>query len=243
MAIHQISTSPVSNGGCRQFSFTLKQLLTIAIFLPLAACTNSGGSLELASKPFEPSSLLQAHPDDAGKAKGPARTNQSQSSSNTVDSANVMQRAKKLKSEGHVREAFALISPLAQAQDASRTVLVEAGLLALEAGQTTKAKELLLRASPNTSKDWRLLSGMGISEATLGEQAEAQKYFRQALEISPNNQAVKNNLALSLILDHKPAEAERVLTDAAKSDLSKPRVLANLALAKALQQDAATGNP
>ncbi len=143
--------------------------------------------------------------------------------------------ARKLKSTGKSKEAMAYLKKAGEAHPGQRALGVEHGLMALELGQPKQAQQILAKTAPADAKDWRALSGLGIAHASQGQQADAQRYFKQALEIEPNNATVLNNLAMSLILDRKVDEAEPLLRKASAVTGAKPEVARNLALAQSLK--------
>lgn len=106
-------------------------------------------------------------------------------------------------------------------------------MLALEVGHLKKAEELLHRAISRDKNDWRLYSALGTALSAQGRQQDAQIAYAKALELSPNNAAVLNNLALSYALDAKRKEAEALLRRIAESEAPKAhkdRARQNLAL-------------
>lgn len=143
--------------------------------------------------------------------------------------------ARALKSAGKLRESVAILERLPDAQ--SKPLLIERGLMALEMGETARARELLAKTEPESNKDWRVLSALGVAEASSGNQSKAQGYFKKALQISPGNPVVQNNLALSLILEKKVTQGEALLKTAAGQGGARPTVGQNLALASALTKD------
>ena len=115
-------------------------------------------------------------------------------------------------------------------------------MLALELGQYRKARHALMRVSPET-KDWRVLSGIGVANAGLGQHSEAQRYLEKALQLSPDNPAVLNNLALSYILDRKVDRGRELLIRAAAAGGDRPQIARNLELARTLKPGGATSKP
>lgn len=85
-----------------------------------------------------------------------------------------------------------------------------------------------------------MLSGLGIAASSQGNQKEAQRHFAKALEMSPNNPAVLNNMAVSLILDRKVDQAEAALRRVAKVGAPRQQVAQNLVLIKALKAEMET---
>ncbi|MBX9925430.1 MAG: tetratricopeptide repeat protein [Hyphomicrobiaceae bacterium] len=188
--------------------------------LPGAGLDLTSGFLgQSASEPGKPKSLpelKQAHLEKPG------------------DPDTTVAYARGLKTSGRPKEALALVEGAAASQPDNQQLVVEQGLLALELGQTAKAQHALLRASPDT-KDWKILSGLGVAHAGVGQHAKAQEYFQRALEISPRNPTVLNNLALSYILDKKVDKGRELLQEASAAGADKPQIARNLELAMALK--------
>lgn len=130
--------------------------------------------------------------------------------------------------------AVAAITTPPPITDASREERITQALKQLEAGDPLAA-ERLLRSVATGSQDWRVYSGLGVAASTLGRQAEAQSHLKKALQVSPDNQTVLNNLAVSYMLDRKPSEAEVVLKKVGATGKASRETLDNLALARALK--------
>lgn len=210
--------------------------LAAAIALAVGGCAVAGGpaGLELA-KPETTGSIDKPPPASSATEKETLVSLARAHAEKPGDRAAAVAYARGLKSAGKTREAVAVLDGLPDA--GKGTLLVERGLLALEAGDAGKARRLLEQASPETTKDWRVLSALGVAEASAGRQGKAQDYFKKALALSPNNPVVLNNMGLSLILDSKAAEGEALLRNASKGTASEPRIGQNLALASALGKD------
>ncbi len=67
----------------------------------------------------------------------------------------------------------------------------------------------------------------------LGRHAEAQQSYRAALAVAPGSITAANNLAMSLLLAGRPAEARELLQALALRPAAPPRVAVNLAIARA----------
>lgn len=124
--------------------------------------------------------------------------------------------------------------------NAPREQRIDAAYQQLERGEAIAAQKLFAAIE---QPDWRVYSGLGVAASTLGRQSEAQAHFKQALQQSPNNQVVINNLAVSYMLERKPAEAEVVLKRVSATGKASAATLDNLALARVLKAQiaAATG--
>jgi Flp pilus assembly protein TadD len=117
----------------------------------------------------------------------------------------------------------------------NRELAREAGLIALELGQTDKARKSLEAAIDPARPDWQTLSALGTALAAAGKQPEAQANFKRALVLKPDHRPTLNNLALSYALDGKLADAEKTLRAAGVGDAESPRQMKeNLALVMAL---------
>lgn len=105
----------------------------------------------------------------------------------------------------------------------------------LDIGKAEDAAYALARAEANGQTDWRLLSIIGVTMDTLDQHGPAQEYYRKALAISPDNPKVLSNLALSYVLEGKPALAEQTLREAASLPGADSRITQNLILALGVQ--------
>lgn len=222
--------------------------------LAVSACAMSspGDSGSVAAHAFGADTPL-AQPSKAVESSSPAaatRTARKKTPSlaelarahtgNPKDARAAIAYARALRASGKAAEAAGVLETAAGGAGGSTPLVVEQGLLALELGHTARAQHLLLQASPGTTTDWRVLSGLGVAYSGLGKQADAQRHFLRALELSPNNPAVLNNLALSYILERKVEQAEELLRRAAAGE-ARPRVAQNLALATALRSERGEG--
>ncbi len=105
----------------------------------------------------------------------------------------------------------------------------------LDVGKAEDAAYALARAEANGQTDWRLLSIIGVTMDTLDQHGPAQDYYRKALAISPDNPKVLSNLALSYVLEGKPALAEQTLRQAVSQPGADSRITQNLILALGVQ--------
>jgi len=156
-------------------------------------------------------------------------------SENPADAAVALRYARHLKAAGKPQEAFDVLEKAAAGAAGQQAFTVEHGLIALQIGNARRAEQLLSAAQPATTKDWRVPSGLGVALASLGRQGEAQKHFARALELSPGNPIVLNNLAMSHILERRIDKAEPLLRTAAGTGTKRPHVAQNLTLASALR--------
>ncbi len=105
----------------------------------------------------------------------------------------------------------------------------------MDAGRPDRATTALYNATPE-GDDWALYSLYGVALDQLGDHEKAQLRYIKALDISPDNQVVLANYALSLALQGKPEDAEEKLRYAvAQNQFVDPRVRQNLALILGIQ--------
>ncbi len=72
---------------------------------------------------------------------------------------------------------------------------------------------------------------MGILQGLLGRHADAENALRRAVQLSPNNASIRNNLAFGFILQKRWSEAEQELLRALKLDPRDRQAITNLGLA------------
>ena len=103
-----------------------------------------------------------------------------------------------------------------------------------DTGELLQAKDVLSRAYPAERPDWKVLSVQGTVDDRLDDHPGAQRFYREALKIAPEEPSVLNNLGLSYALTKKLDLAEDTLRQAAASPRADARVRQNLALVLAL---------
>ena len=117
---------------------------------------------------------------------------------------------------------------------ASLLGLVRVDLALSKPSEALKHAERAFSAAPG---DFRTAIARGVSLDMLGRHDEAQELYRGILKTFPRNAAAQNDLALSLIMSRKLAEAAAILEPMARSADAKPEVRQNLALVYGLMGD------
>jgi Flp pilus assembly protein TadD len=192
----------------------------LAGVLALSACAN-----------LEQHAPEQTHPAKAGHAAAARAGPAADAARVPSKAAAVLAEVRQVRAAGDKRRALALLEKAAAQYPDDRAVAGERGLLALELGQVSRAKQELEKALDPDAPDWRLHSGLGAALSASGRQQEAQLQFAKALALAPEHPAVLNNLALSYALDGRPEEAEKLLRRAsAGSSAESARAKQNLAL-------------
>ena len=158
--------------------------------------------------------------------------------SNPQDIEAVMAAARVMRRHGDKAGALALLDTSAPVAPNDARLLRDRGLLALELGAVARARDHLKKAVENGSRDWQTHSALGSALAAGGDQKGAQRQFAEALKQAPDNPVVLNNLALSMALEGRRAEAEQMLRQAAAGQKkgSDVRVAQNLSLVSRISE-------
>jgi Flp pilus assembly protein TadD len=143
--------------------------------------------------------------------------------------------AMSLRAIGAKDRSFEILNAAYRTDPSNGEVAAELGRVALETGRIDIATRALKSAESQGVTDWRMLSAQGTLHAKKGEHAQAQQYYRAALEKNPEAGSVTNNLALSYALDGKAKESEALLREATANGQDDKRIRQNLALVLGVQ--------
>ena len=143
--------------------------------------------------------------------------------------------SKALRALGRSHEAAAVMQAAAVKAPSDFDVLGEYGRALADDGQLAQAKDVMTRSYAPERPDWRDLSVQGTIEDRLDNHEAAQNFYRQALQIQPNDAATLSNLGLSQALSKDLSGAERTLRRAAEAPGADEQVRNNLALVLALE--------
>ncbi len=132
-------------------------------------------------------------------------------------------------------QAVAVLQQAAIRAPQDMDILGAYGRALSETGRLKEAAEVLARAHAPERPDWRILSVQGAVADQLGDHAQAERYYRAALKIVPDEPSVQSNLGLSYALANRLGDAERTLRGAAEHPRADKRVRENLALVLGLQ--------
>ncbi len=92
---------------------------------------------------------------------------------------------------------------------------VKLGLAYPQAGNTPRAKEKLLMAADQAPRWPVAKDALGYFFESTGDKKEAEKYYQQAILLSPHDGASLNNYGAFLCRDHRAVEAEKMFLQAA----------------------------
>jgi Flp pilus assembly protein TadD len=116
-------------------------------------------------------------------------------------------------------------------------VRAEYGKSLVASGRALVAIEVLVEMLEEIPDDWELLSALGIAYDLNDDSANAERSYHAALDVTPRNASVINNLALSMALSGRIDEGISLLEETMMSSLSTPHIRQNLALMYAMKGD------
>lgn len=143
--------------------------------------------------------------------------------------------AKNLKAMGQTQQAMGVLQQASLFHATDKRLNSEYGRLALELDQISVAERLLAAADDPMNPDWRVVSARGTAMAKQGRHKEAIEFYDRALQLSPGQPSVMNNLALAYAMSGEAPRAEETLRKVAATGGASPKVKQNLALVLGLQ--------
>jgi len=104
------------------------------------------------------------------------------------------------------------------------------GILLIERDQPDAAITMLTPAVDEDAADYRVYNVLGIAYDALGDHTQAQTQYQAGLKLKPDSKSLRNNMALSLVLQERyDAAIEQVESLLTGTEADKP-YLHNLAL-------------
>lgn len=100
-----------------------------------------------------------------------------------------------------------------------------------------QAQSLFLQVLSREPRNGTVLNNLGIAYDLQGEHTSAQGTYRRALSVDPMMRAAEVNLALSIALSGRPAEAVQLLRPLATDPDASPRLRHDLAVVLAMAGD------
>ncbi|CAA6604051.1 conserved exported hypothetical protein [Rhodospirillaceae bacterium LM-1] len=146
--------------------------------------------------------------------------------------------AKALRYSGYGPEAAGVLMPFADKHADNVGLRIELGKCLIAATQPAKAVEILKKAQLQAPKNWEILSALGIAYDYQDMHSEAQESYLKALDLTPENPVVLNNLALSQAKSGALPIAIATLERAAKQPRARMQIRQNLAVLMAFKGDA-----
>ena len=181
---------------------------------------DSGRSLETMS-----ASQLASNTDALGRAY----------TKNPKDVNVAMRYAQALQMSGRNDQSLAVMRKLAIDYPNERQVLAGYGKALAAAGELEAALDAVRRAQTPEYPDWKLVSAEAAILDQLGQQDEARRLYRRALDMKPGEPTILSNLGMSHVLSGDLKSAETYMRQAAQAPGADSRVRQNLALVIGLQ--------
>ncbi len=217
--------------------------LAVAVAAALAGCAAVDGLMTAEEREEAALSRLAARgavqAEQAGDAATAARHWATLHGRDPSDVAVAVRLARALRALDRPADAIAVILRSRAAVGNAAVLLVEQGKAEIAAGRTDAARATLEAAVAEAPEMWEAQATLGIALDRAEDFAAAQAAYQRALELSPGNVTVLNNLGLSLALSGRLAPALARLRAAAAEGRGAPEVAGNLALLERLSRDAA----
>lgn len=211
----------------------LSLLAATALCTTLSACASSEGTVTRGTVPFQAAENLKRTGNYEAAAQGFATIYAKDSSA--VDAA--IELAAVERKLGQPENAVELLGKVHKDYPESTSVLSQLGYALIDAGKTEDAVKLfdgLIALDPRNPQGY---SGKAVAFDKSGNHLAAQDIYLEAMAAAPDSLTIRNNLAMSLILNGEPHEAITVLEPVYEAGKSNPTIRQNLALAYGL-----TGN-
>jgi len=122
---------------------------------------------------------------------------------------------------------------------ADQNVKFEYAKALLAAGRKVESLNALKELRSQMPDQWQVFSAIGIAADSLEQYDEAMAAYQTALQISPNNEVVMNNMAMSQASAGHLLDAIDTLERAAGINRTNPHIRQNLALLYAINGDVA----
>ena len=131
---------------------------------------------------------------------------------------------------GATTEAMSILEKNKQKNPDDWELLAELGMAKLAAGKTADAIEQLKDVIERGPGDWRAYSALGVAYDSIESYDAAKEAYGKALELSKDNPAVLNNMAISAALEGNIESAITILQLVAAKARQNPQIRQNLAL-------------
>lgn len=139
--------------------------------------------------------------------------------------------------------ALDMYKTLAKEQPDNVDVAEGLGLCYMQAGKPTDAGRTFAEIMKKDGKRWRTLNALGILFVNKNMIPEAMAYYTEALNQSPDNPAVLNNVALSQAVDQQYGRAFATFEQAgrvATSEAQRQQISLNMAMVYGISGDLET---
>lgn len=153
------------------------------------------------------------------------------------DKAVLLGLARNLRYAGSAGDAARVLEQRRSLYSADPAFVIELGKAKLADGKTRAAIGYFREARKLDPKNWAVLSALGIAYDMAQDFEAAERSYRKALALSPDNFVVMNNLAFSLAQTGRLDEAIDILAKASVAARKSPQIRQNLALLYGIKGD------
>ena len=176
--------------------------------------------------------VLFCGPAFAGSEKPPAAP-----ASATLAKDDIIAQAREARASGDGARAVSLMQGLQLRHENDPEVLLHLGYALIADGQFEEAVGLYDMLTAMQPRNSLAFNAKAVAFDYAGNHVGAQEVYDKALRIDSTSHTIKNNLALSYILNNEPKKAVALLAPLAKQPEAPPALRQNLALAYALVGD------
>lgn len=148
---------------------------------------------------------------------------------NPQDRTALLGLARNFRYTGNARLALEILEAASKDFEDDGLFLTELGKVHIATGNAEDAVKTLQAVIAKDGRNWDAYATLGVGNDLLQAYPEAWEAYQKALEISPNNPAVLNNMAISAALDGQIELAISTLEGAPISVRRNPQVRQNLA--------------
>jgi len=156
-------------------------------------------------------------------------------SKDTKDRRAILNYAEVLRANNQSPQAEAVLRRGVIAHSGDPIIASSYGKVLAENGKFKEALNVLENAGDPAKPDWRMMSARAAILDQIGKTSDARSLYKRALQISPNEPSVLNNLGMSYLLAGDLPNAEQTLRKAMQNPASGSRVRQNLSLTVGLQ--------
>jgi Flp pilus assembly protein TadD len=145
--------------------------------------------------------------------------------------------ATRLKALGQNDQQLAVLKTLADRNPKNPDLLTLYGKELAAAGRAGEAAPILERVAASGRADWKIYSALGSAYDQQERYAEARTQYGKALQLSPGNVKIMNNMGMSYALSGDLKKAEETFRQASSLPAAdaEPRLRQNYALVVGLQ--------
>lgn len=226
---------------------TARNLLVATAALGIALALGGCGSTGLDGSPPEPSEASRKFDPQLFEAARRAESQhnyleaaqhyQSLLARDAQNTELALALARNLRYGGSGQQAVEIVTTLIERDGRTGPLLVELGKAYVSADQMNLAVPILEEAAGLSPDRWDVPATLGVAYDYQGRFTEAQQSYATALQISPQNPDILNNMALSQAQSGDLVTALVTLNQAVDQPSASSQVRQNMALLLALQGD------